>query len=54
MSFPTQMEIAAGLIIVFLFIIAGLLYDAVMALGRIEDKLGKLDALQEQVRRPSD
>lgn len=52
MSFQTQMEIAAGLIIVLLFIIAGLLYDAVMALSRVEDKFGKLleEIVQEQAK----
>jgi hypothetical protein len=43
-------QIAAALIIVLLFIIAGFLYDAVKVLNRVEDKLGKLDALQEQAK----
>lgn len=39
MSFQTQMEVAAGLIIVLLFITAGILHDAVMALNRMEGRL---------------
>lgn len=37
-----QMDVAIGVISVLLIVIAGLLYDAVRALNRVEDKLDKL------------
>jgi hypothetical protein len=51
MSFQMQMELAAGLIIVLLFVIAGLLYDAVNALNRVEGKFeDSRDVLKRQTK----
>ena len=42
--------IAMGIVAVPLLLIAGLLYKVVMALNRVDDKLGKLDAHPEQAK----
>jgi CheY-like chemotaxis protein len=44
-----EWNIAVGIVAVLLIIVAGLLYDAVMALNRVEDKLDKLNVLEEKI-----
>lgn len=42
--------IAMGIIAVLLSAIVGVLYNVVMALNRVDDKLGKLEAHPEQAK----